>query len=57
MYGSIAEAASKHRKADVFINYASFRSAFDSSMEALQQTTIRWGGGRSECYKHFFVAC
>eukprot|EP00798_Chlamydomonas_sp_ICE-L_P001678 gene1678-33073_t len=40
-YGSIEEAARKHQKADVFINYASFRSATDSSMEALKQPTIR----------------
>mmetsp|Transcript_2124 Transcript_2124/g.5387 ORF Transcript_2124/g.5387 Transcript_2124/m.5387 type:complete len:610 (-) Transcript_2124:434-2263(-) len=41
VYGSIEEAARKHPQADVFINYASFRSATDSSMEALKQTTIR----------------
>jgi len=41
VFGTIEEAARKHAKADVFINYASFRSAFDSSMEALKQTTIR----------------
>nr|APT69332.1 ATP-citrate lyase large subunit [Dunaliella tertiolecta]APT69334.1 ATP-citrate lyase large subunit [Dunaliella tertiolecta] len=41
VYGSTEEAARKHTKADVFINYASFRSAFDSSMEALKRATIR----------------
>ncbi|KAL6761489.1 citrate synthase-like protein [Haematococcus lacustris] len=41
VYGSIEEAARKHPKADVFINYASFRSATESSMEALKQATIR----------------
>lgn len=40
LYGSIDEAAKKHPKADVFINYASFRSATASSMDALKQTTI-----------------
>lgn len=40
MYGSIEEAAKKHPKADVFINYASFRSATASSMDALKQSTI-----------------
>jgi ATP citrate (pro-S)-lyase len=38
---SIEEAARKHPKADIFINYASMRSASESSMEALKQPTIR----------------
>lgn len=38
---SIHDAAHKHPRADVFINYASFRSAYASSMEALKQPTIR----------------
>jgi ATP citrate (pro-S)-lyase len=41
VYGSTAEAAAKHPKADVFINYASFRSASESSMDALKQATVR----------------
>lgn len=41
VYGSIAEATRKHQKADVFINYASFRSAYESSLEALRAPTIR----------------
>ena len=41
VYGATAEAASKHPKADVFINYASFRSASESSMDALKQATVR----------------
>ncbi|GAX72929.1 hypothetical protein CEUSTIGMA_g384.t1 [Chlamydomonas eustigma] len=41
IYGSIEEAARKHPRADVFINYASFRSATESSMEALKQPSIR----------------
>lgn len=41
IYGTIEEAARKHPKADVFINYASYRSATDSSLEALKQATIR----------------
>eukprot|EP00192_Tetraselmis_astigmatica_P015423 CAMPEP_0117667044 /NCGR_PEP_ID=MMETSP0804-20121206/10735_1 /TAXON_ID=1074897 /ORGANISM="Tetraselmis astigmatica, Strain CCMP880" /LENGTH=180 /DNA_ID=CAMNT_0005474701 /DNA_START=283 /DNA_END=825 /DNA_ORIENTATION=- len=39
--GSIAEAASEFPKADVFVNFASQRSAFESSMEALKQSSIR----------------
>ncbi|GJD07273.1 ATP-citrate synthase beta chain protein 1 [Galdieria sulphuraria] len=41
VYDSIEEASSKHPKAAVFINYASFRSAFESSLTALQQPTIQ----------------
>lgn len=40
-YGSIAEAVEQHPRADVLINMSSFRSAFESSLEALQQPTIR----------------
>lgn len=38
---SISDAVAAHPKADVFINFASFRSAFDSSLEALKQDSIR----------------
>eukprot|EP00882_Tetradesmus_deserticola_P034023 GHRQ01038915.1.p1 GENE.GHRQ01038915.1~~GHRQ01038915.1.p1 ORF type:complete len:327 (+),score=119.56 GHRQ01038915.1:166-1146(+) len=41
VYGSTTEAAKKHPKADVFVNYASFRSAYESTMEALQTATVR----------------
>ncbi|GAB4814346.1 hypothetical protein N2152v2_001392 [Parachlorella kessleri] len=40
-YGSIDEAVGAHPRADVFINFASFRSAYESSMEALKQPTLR----------------
>ena len=40
-YGSTAEAAEAHPLADVFINFSSFRSAYESSMEALALGTIR----------------
>ena len=40
-YGSIGEACAAHPGADVFLNYASYRSAFASSMQALQTDTIR----------------
>ncbi|KAL4428457.1 hypothetical protein ABPG75_002546 [Micractinium tetrahymenae] len=39
--GTIEEAAAAFPKADVFVNFASFRSAFESSLEALKQPTIR----------------
>ncbi|BDA50082.1 ATP-citrate synthase beta chain protein 1 [Coccomyxa sp. Obi] len=39
--GSVPEAVKLHPKADVFINFASFRSAYESSMEAMKQSTIR----------------
>ncbi len=38
---SVAEAVQKHPQADVMVNFASQRSAFDSSMEALGTDTIR----------------
>ncbi|MBS3751144.1 MAG: hypothetical protein KGY39_06530, partial [Anaerolineales bacterium] len=41
IYGSVAEAASEHPEADVMINFASSRSAFPSTMEALDQPTVR----------------
>jgi len=39
--GSIEEAAKEFPQADVFVNFASQRSAADSSYEALQQPSIR----------------
>ena len=39
--GSVAAAAARVPTADVFINFASFRSAAASTMEALAQPTIR----------------
>ena len=41
VYGDIATACASHPKADVFINYASYRSAYESSRSALEQPTIR----------------
>jgi len=41
MYKNFAAAAVKHPKADVVVNFASFRSAFESSMEALNHPNIR----------------
>jgi len=41
VHGSIPSACKIHPTADVFINFASFRSAYSSSMEALKQPTIR----------------
>lgn len=41
MVGTVAEACLKCPTADVFINFASFRSAFDSTMDALREPTIR----------------
>lgn len=40
-YRSTAEAVVAHPRADIFINFASYRSAFESSMDALRQPTIR----------------
>ncbi|MBC7079165.1 MAG: ATP citrate synthase [Methanothrix sp.] len=41
MYRTIAEAAENHLDADVMVNFASHRSAFDTTMEALREDTIR----------------
>ena len=41
LFGNTVEAAEAHPNADVFINFASFRSAYSSSMEALQIPSIR----------------
>ena len=41
LYGDTQSAAQAFPQADVFINFASFRSAYASSMEALQLDSIR----------------
>ena len=40
-FGCTADATAAYPRADVFINFSSFRSAFESSMDALRQSTIR----------------
>jgi succinyl-CoA synthetase alpha subunit len=41
MYKSLAEASSKHPDADVVVNFSSQRSAFPTTMEALENPNIR----------------
>ncbi len=41
IHGSIQKAAEQHAKADVFINFASFRSAFASTMEAIEIPSLQ----------------
>ncbi|MBN2154520.1 MAG: ATP citrate synthase [Candidatus Lokiarchaeota archaeon] len=41
IYKTISIAVAKHPTADVLINFASFRSAFETSLEALHTKTIR----------------
>jgi succinyl-CoA synthetase alpha subunit len=41
VYRTLAEATTRHPQADVMINFASFRSAFPSTMEALAEPTVR----------------
>lgn len=41
VYGSTEAAANAHPKSDVFINFASYRSAYESTYVALKQSTIR----------------
>ncbi|MBF0314163.1 MAG: ATP citrate synthase [Oligoflexia bacterium] len=41
IYNTLAEATSKHENADVMVNFASFRSSYETSKEALLSKTIR----------------
>ncbi len=41
VYRETKEAVEKHQDADVFVNFASFRSAYATSMEALREKTIK----------------
>jgi ATP-citrate lyase alpha-subunit len=41
MYKTVSEAAKAFPEADVMVNFASHRSAFDTTMEALQENTLR----------------
>ena len=41
MYKTLKEAVAKHKDADVMVNFASFRSAYQTSKEALESKTIR----------------
>lgn len=41
VYGTTEAAAKAHPESDVFINFASYRSAYDSTYVALKQPTIR----------------
>jgi len=41
MYKTISAAAEAHPEADVMVNFASFRSAFETTMEALSEESIR----------------
>ena len=41
MYRTLAETVKKHPEADFMVNFASFRSAFPTSKEALETKTIR----------------
>lgn len=41
VYGTTEAAATAHPKSDVFINFASYRSAYESTYDALKQPSIR----------------
>ena len=41
VYSSIREAVKNHPEADVVVNFASFRSAYDVSMESMKYPNIR----------------
>ncbi|KAA8493699.1 ATP-citrate synthase beta chain protein 1 [Porphyridium purpureum] len=40
VYGSIADAAAAHPKADVLVNFASYRSAYESSVTAVEEPSV-----------------
>lgn len=42
VYKSMADAMKKHSDADVLINFASLRSAYDSTIETLAFPQVRW---------------
>ena len=41
VYKELAEAVRRHPSADVMVNFASLRSAYDSTMEALEFPQVR----------------
>merc|ERR1719247_3950205 len=41
VYKSIAEACSKHKDVSMMINFASFRSVYESTLEAMECTAIK----------------
>ena len=48
VYKNMSEAVKKHPEADVLINFASLRSAFDATMEAMSFNQVRRGRGERE---------
>ena len=48
VFKNMADAMKKHPEVDVLINFASLRSAYDSTMETMNytQVALRPGGGR-----------
>ena len=46
VYKNMSEAVKKHPEADVLINFASLRSAFDATMEAMTFNQVRREGGK-----------
>ena len=43
VYKEMTEATKKHPDADVMINFASLRSAYDATMESLALNQVWWG--------------
>lgn len=44
VYKNMSEAVKKHPEADILINFASLRSAFDATMEAMTFDQVRRRG-------------
>ena len=46
----MSEAFKRHPEADVLVNFASLRSAFEATMEAMQYPQVRWDHYEDEDY-------
>ena len=42
IYKDMSEAFKRHPEADVLVNFASLRSAFEATMEAMQYPQVQW---------------
>ena len=46
VYKNMSEAVKKHPEVDILINFASLRSAFDATMEAMSFNQVRGNAGQ-----------
>ena len=45
MYKNMSEAVAKHPDVDVLVNFASLRSAYEATVEAMSFNKVMYGGG------------